>query len=80
MTTAQTATHTEHCSSCGSTDPENLRGGYGYTACCNKRVCSGNGSDRYGTPTNFRWACCWAKATIAFGGDENVPDRASRLI
>jgi hypothetical protein len=41
--TKDTNLHTAHCSSCGSTDYEDLNtGDQGYTACCNKRVCYGN--------------------------------------
>lgn len=68
-----------HCSSCGSTDPEDLRGGDGYTSCCNKSICGG-GSYRYGTPeVNFR-ACCWGAAEQAFdAAGIEIPDGSYRL-
>jgi hypothetical protein len=70
----------EHCESCGSTDREDLTtGDQGYTACCNECICSGGYRNRYGTPTNYKIACCWAKAELAFGGPDRVPEGSYRL-
>jgi len=54
---------TAHCSSCGAENPSNDEG---YTSCCGKRVCSGGAEDRYGTPENYVWACCWGMAEGKF--------------
>ena len=55
-----------HCENCGSTDAQDLDSSDGYTACCNENTCSGNGRSRYGIPSNFQTACCWAKAEELF--------------
>lgn len=34
-------TNTRHCENCGSTDPEDLTGNDGYSACCNELIVSG---------------------------------------
>ncbi len=65
-----------HCENCGQENPENFEG---YTECCNELVCDGRGSDRFGIETNFRRACCWAKAEVLFGGSEKVPQGSSQL-
>lgn len=34
--------HLSHCSQCGSSSPDSVRGGdQGYSACCNEPVCPG---------------------------------------
>lgn len=65
-----------HCESCGQDNPSTDDG---YTTCCNECLCHGEYTGRYGTPENFKRACCWAKAEIMFGGFKNVPAGSSRL-
>lgn len=67
-----TTTTTEHCECCGEPEPDTHDG---YTACCNELVCYGGHKSRYGTPSNFVWACCWAMADTMF----DAPDGSYRL-
>jgi len=70
----------DHCENCGSTDPEDLRGGHGYTSCCNELVCSGHGFERFGTEAINKTACCWANAERIFAQCyQEIPDGSSRL-
>lgn len=52
----------DHCESCGSTSPEDLTTGDGYTSCCNELICHGGADSVYGTPEKNVQACCWAVA------------------
>lgn len=72
-----TTFHRDHCSSCGAEDFDTEDG---YTDCCNKSVCYGGSYEgsRYGTPANFKLACCWGKAAPMFG-DAGIPEGACRL-
>ena len=73
-------TNTEHCENCGSTDAEDLRGGHGYTSCCNENVCSGGYEYRFGTERTNVKACCWAKAEAKYEAKGlAIPEGSSRL-
>jgi hypothetical protein len=67
-----------HCENCGRENPYTHHED-SYTECCNELVCQGEGRNRFGVEGNFRTACCWAKATLLFGGSENVPEGSSQL-
>ena len=66
-----------HCENCGKENPNT---GEGYTSCCNELVCTGEGKDRFGVPTDWVTSCCWAKAEKLFEAmGKKVPDGSSRL-
>lgn len=68
-----------HCEGCGELNPE-VRDGY--TVCCGELVCCGNGgyTERFGTPTDYVRACCWAEAEKEFEkAGRAIPDGSSRL-
>ena len=50
---------TTHCENCGQVNPETDDG---YTDCCNELVCDGSERNKFGIPTDYVVACCWAKA------------------
>lgn len=70
----------DHCSNCGRSCDPFYDATDGYSDCCNDRVCDGRGSDRFGTPSDFVTACCWAKADDKFAAEgRTAPDGSSRL-
>jgi hypothetical protein len=66
-----------HCESCGQSNPETDDG---YTTCCNELVCDGNDREKFGIPSDYVVACCWAKAEEKFKAqDRKVPEESCRF-
>jgi hypothetical protein len=52
----------------------------GYTSCCNELECHGNPKYKFGVPTDYVVACCWAKAHDKFEAEgREVPVDGYRL-
>jgi hypothetical protein len=66
-----------HCENCGRENPDTSDG---YTVCCNETVCCGGRGEKFGIPTDYVRACCWAVADKKFKADgRKAPKGSYRL-
>ena len=66
-----------HCENCGRKNPSTIQG---YTCCCDALVCDGLKRYKFGIPSNYVIACCWAVAAEIFAEREQAIPEGSCIL